>query len=196
MEYVRIRNWEKYQSFNKARPNWIKLHVTIQTDYRFCTMSVANRLLFILLLTLSAQLENKIPTDTQWLGKRLSLKRVDLAGLLEAGFLEPCNDGVTEVLPRVREEKRERGPANTEPKISYGEFVTLTPTQHEKLVARFGPDDATAKIEKLDNYKGSKGKSYKSDYHTILNWSAKDAKENKSAKLSDEEMLNRMYPDD
>jgi len=37
-------------------------------------------------------------------------------------------------------------------------------------VAKLGEDGAKRCIEILDNYKGSHGKKYKSDYRTILNW--------------------------
>lgn len=55
-------------------------------------------------------------------------------------------------------------------KVKYAKFVSLQETEYQKLVERFG-EAATAKaIEMLDNYKGSNGKKYDSDYRAILNW--------------------------
>ena len=52
----------------------------------------------------------------------------------------------------------------------YGEFITMTKDEFNNLVKRFGEQRTRAAIEKLDNYKGSSGKKYKSDYRTILTW--------------------------
>ena len=56
----------------------------------------------------------------------------------------------------------------------YGEFVRLTEDEHQKLLERLGQALTTDYIERLDNYIGSKGKKYKSHYHTILTWARKD----------------------
>lgn len=55
-------------------------------------------------------------------------------------------------------------------KNKYAEFVTLTEDEYNKLVDKYTEPAAKRMIEILDNYKGSKGKKYKSDYRTILNW--------------------------
>lgn len=56
------------------------------------------------------------------------------------------------------------------PKIKYAEFVSLTEDEYENLMNRCGVDGAKRLVEILDNYKGSKGKKYASDYRAILNW--------------------------
>jgi hypothetical protein len=56
------------------------------------------------------------------------------------------------------------------PKHSFAEFVSLTNDEHSSLVAKYGEAGTLRIIEILDNYKGSTGKTYKSDYRTILNW--------------------------
>lgn len=55
-------------------------------------------------------------------------------------------------------------------KTSYAEFVSLTNAEYEALVAKIGKAGADRCVEILDNYKGSTGKKYSSDYRTILNW--------------------------
>ena len=55
-------------------------------------------------------------------------------------------------------------------KIKYADFVSLTNAEYKALVAKLGEDGAKRCIEILDNYKGSTGRKYKSDYRTILNW--------------------------
>jgi len=62
---------------------------------------------------------------------------------------------------------------NNEKKL-YKEFVKLTEEEHLKLIEQLGQALTDDLIERLNNYIGSKGKQYKSHYHTILTWSRKD----------------------
>lgn len=55
-------------------------------------------------------------------------------------------------------------------KNKYAEFVSMTEEEYQKLVAKYGEPMTNRMIEVLNNYKGSKGKKYKSDYLAILNW--------------------------
>jgi hypothetical protein len=55
-------------------------------------------------------------------------------------------------------------------KVKYGDFVTMTEDEFQKLLDQYGNDATAAAIEALDNYKGANGKRYKSDYRAILTW--------------------------
>lgn len=55
-------------------------------------------------------------------------------------------------------------------KVPFAEFVAMTNDEYASLIARFGESDTKRLIEILDNYKGSTGKTYKSDYRAILSW--------------------------
>lgn len=57
-----------------------------------------------------------------------------------------------------------------EKKKKYGDYVSLFESEYQKLVGEYGEIQTKSMIEKLDNYKGSKGKKYKSDYRAILSW--------------------------
>lgn len=70
--------------------------------------------------------------------------------------------------PPLTDEQRKK--ADKAKKYKYGEFVTLTRDEYAKLCAEYSEDGAKRMIEILDNYKGSKGRKYKSDYRAILNW--------------------------
>lgn len=61
-----------------------------------------------------------------------------------------------------------------EVKIKYREFVKMTKTEYDKLITEHGEAFTNTMLDRLDNYKGSTGKKYASDYRTILNWIAKD----------------------
>ena len=55
-------------------------------------------------------------------------------------------------------------------KVKYKECVFLTCEEFEKLKDKYGEQKTEKAIEALNNYKMSKGKKYKSDYHAILRW--------------------------
>jgi NADH:ubiquinone oxidoreductase subunit F (NADH-binding) len=53
----------------------------------------------------------------------------------------------------------------------------MTEAEYEKLVEKYGKEATDRMIEKLDNAKGAKGYTYKSDYRAILSWVAKEVVE-------------------
>ncbi len=55
-------------------------------------------------------------------------------------------------------------------KYKFGDSVLLTKDEHIKLLSKHGKFWTAKIIETLDNYKGSSGKNYKSDYKAILSW--------------------------
>ena len=57
-----------------------------------------------------------------------------------------------------------------EKKTKYAEFVSLLKDEYDKLVCDHGEKNTKVLIDILNNYKGSNGKKYKSDYLAILNW--------------------------
>ena len=68
-----------------------------------------------------------------------------------------------------------------EPKIHFAEFVTMTNAEYDKIVSTYSKEFADQCIEVLDNYKGSSGKKYKSDYRAILTWVIDEVKKRKKA---------------
>lgn len=78
------------------------------------------------------------------------------------------------------------GKNGKEVKKHYAEYVRLTEEEYRKLTDKFGQAGTQDWIERLNLYKGSKGKKYASDYLTILNWAKKEDKHgNKSASADD-----------
>lgn len=70
--------------------------------------------------------------------------------------------------PPLTPEQAEK--AASKVKYKYAEFVSLTRDEYAKLCEQFGEAQTNRMIEILDNYKGAKGKRYKSDYRAILTW--------------------------
>jgi len=66
---------------------------------------------------------------------------------------------------------------NVLPKIKFAEFVKMKETEYQKLVTEYGEERTKKMVAILDNYKGSKGVTYKDDYRAILSWVVKRLKE-------------------
>lgn len=84
-----------------------------------------------------------------------------------------CNQLQSNVPVIVIENRESNAEPETEPKLKktkYAEFVSMTEAERIKLVDKYGEADTVRLIEILNNYKGSTGKKYRSDYLTILNW--------------------------
>lgn len=73
---------------------------------------------------------------------------------------------------------KEKESKEKETKNKYAEYVSLLPSEYEKLIEQFGEQGTKDRIENLNLYKGSTGKKYKSDYLTILSWERKNGNSN------------------
>ena len=60
----------------------------------------------------------------------------------------------------------------------------MTNAEYEKLVSTYGKEFADQCIKKLDNYKGSSGKTYKSDYRAIVSWVIDEVKKKQCSQNS------------
>jgi len=65
---------------------------------------------------------------------------------------------------------RKRNTTKKQIKIEFAEFVHMSQSEYDKLSQDFGNEAADRMIQILDNYKGSKGKTYKDDFRAIQNW--------------------------
>jgi hypothetical protein len=117
MEYVRIRNWEKYQHYSQRNPPWIKLHNRMLDDYDYGCLPDSGKLLLITLFMLASRTDNNIPTDPEWIRSKGMLKgKIDLDPLIKAKFIEhvaDCNQNASTMLADCKqnggtEERRDR----------------------------------------------------------------------------------------
>lgn len=93
------------------------------------------------------------------------------------------NENVNENIDRDKEkggmgEKTIREKNGSE-KVQFAEFVSMTNVEYSTLVTELGDADTKRCIEILDDYKGSKGRKYKSDYRAIRSWVIKALDEEK-----------------
>lgn len=66
--------------------------------------------------------------------------------------------------------KSEENPDEKPPKTAFAEYVSMKQAEYDKLVSEFGEPATKKMVEVLNNYKGSSGKKYQSDYLAIRNW--------------------------
>ncbi|MCM1166051.1 MAG: hypothetical protein NC299_10670 [Lachnospiraceae bacterium] len=78
---------------------------------------------------------------------------------------------------RETSDKPQKPKKSAPEKKRYAEYVTLTEEEYAKLVEQHGEEAVKWFIQKLDNYKGSSGKKYESDYRAILSWVISSYKE-------------------
>lgn len=77
---------------------------------------------------------------------------------------------MTSNVPENRESRIEESRNREYEKREYGDHVRLSDDEYMKLSDSLGEHWTKRAIEILDNYKGSSGKKYKSDYRAILSW--------------------------
>lgn len=97
---------------------------------------------------------------------------------------EPLSNGVsTDIIGREgkgKERKEEASPTHPQKKEKFLEFIQLTQAEHDKLVIELGTSNLSRYMASLNDYIGSRGKHYKSHYHTILAWFRRDLEQGKA----------------
>jgi hypothetical protein len=90
-QYLRIRNWERFQHYKDRRPPWVKYHVELLDDYELLHLPVESQLVFDRLLLLAAMTDNNVPHDPNWIAGKTNLERDVVQNavvtLIDAGFL-------------------------------------------------------------------------------------------------------------
>lgn len=67
---------------------------------------------------------------------------------------------------RKKKNEKEESPQSPQ-KIKFREFVEMTQTEHDSLLAKHGQEFLAKMLDALNSYKGSTGKKYASDFHTM-----------------------------
>lgn len=162
LEFLKIRNFERFQHYRDRRPPWIKLYKDLWNDPRFFVLSEGERYFLISLFIIASQNDNKIPNNQSWLKREMATsKSIPIARLMETGWVEPweqdasnhasapASTDASEPLAECKQVASPRALArdrSTEgegdipqpPLLAFGEFgwVRLTPEQHAKLQAK------------------------------------------------------------
>lgn len=94
MEWVRVRNWDKWQTYrtDRSAPPWIKVHRALLRDPQWIDLSDAAKGHLVSIWMLAADHGGSIPADPSMVARLCFLTVTpDLAELVERGFLEPSD---------------------------------------------------------------------------------------------------------
>ena len=87
-EFLRVKNFEKYQHYSRRKPPWIKVYFRLLSDSDFSQMSDASKLHTIAIMLLASQYDNKIPFDKPWISRViLANSRINWPELFNSGFV-------------------------------------------------------------------------------------------------------------
>jgi hypothetical protein len=93
IEYVQVKDFDRFQHYKDRDPPWIKLYVRILEDYAFGTLPDAQKAHLMLIWVLASKMDNKIPKDPVFVKNRIGANTaVDLDALVAAGFLQPWSE--------------------------------------------------------------------------------------------------------
>jgi hypothetical protein len=93
-------------------------------------------------------------------------------GVSEAETVQKSAETREETPQSKVKKSKEKKSINISNTRTFGEFVEMSQDEYQSLLDKYGESTATKCIQELDNYKGSTGKKYKSDYRAILSWVA------------------------
>ena len=116
---------------------------------------------------------NKIYINKTCDGRQFLTCQIDKSGdiNLESQEVSNCNTNDTEYSDTDNKETDKEKIVTCQPKHNFAEFVSMTNDEYSSLIEKLGGKEPVQRcIEILDNYKGSTGKKYKSDYRAILSW--------------------------
>lgn len=105
-ENVRVRNWEKWQTYRRDRgqPPWIKVHRALMRDPNWVTLTDAQRGQLVALWIIAADRDGELPNCGKLLRKLCYMENEpDLELFTELGFIEPWRQRDANVTPTWRQ---------------------------------------------------------------------------------------------
>jgi hypothetical protein len=92
VDYLSVRNFEKFQHYKNRKPPWIKLYRDLWRDPRFFVLNERERYYLISFFVLASQNDNRLPADQTWLRHELATSQpVPLEKFIQAGWLVTSN---------------------------------------------------------------------------------------------------------
>lgn len=108
MEYIKVKNFHKYQHYSDRSMVWFKWHVDCLYDYEFTKLTNRAKWVFIGFICLACKSKNRIPNDSAWIQKQISThdEPIDeeIRLLLASGMLAECYQDAS--LDKIREDKK------------------------------------------------------------------------------------------
>ena len=90
MRTLTVKNFERFQHYKDRSPPWIKLYYELLTDYAFLALAPATQRDLLMIWLLASRHDGVLPYDERYIRQGIrARRRVDLASLIDAGFLVP-----------------------------------------------------------------------------------------------------------
>lgn len=117
MRYLRVRNWENFQHYNKRTPPWIKFHSSTLDNFEFAKLPDATKAHLMQIWLLASRTDNRIPYDPSWIAQKINAKsKLDIEKLVAGAWVEEfeeqdASEALASCLHKERrgEERRDRG---------------------------------------------------------------------------------------
>lgn len=111
IEYLVVKDFEKFQHYKDREPPWIKLHRSLLRNYEFLQLPETAQLHLIKIWLLASQIGNKIPNDDAFIAREIGADNSELIRnkllIIRAGFLVKLK----KTGPKYRKQKEK--PAST-----------------------------------------------------------------------------------
>lgn len=96
MEYLSVRNWDKFQHYKQRKPPWIKLYSSLLCSHNVSALSDVGKFHLVAIMSLASQYDNKVPFDKAWIARVINAKsRINWDALLNCGMIYCKQDAST-----------------------------------------------------------------------------------------------------
>ncbi len=160
---MRVKNWEKWQSYrsDRGQPPWIKVHRRLVHDENWAELTDAQRGQLVAIWMLAADRDGVIPASPRVLQKLCMMTdEPDIQVLINKGFIDgDVNPTPNERQPdanvtaQIREEevkRREESNGARAPLAFVGRVISLTQGDYDQWVQSFPNVDLRAYLEARD----------------------------------------------
>jgi hypothetical protein len=141
MEYLKIRNWDKWQTYrsDRGQPPWIKIHRCVMRDPEWVSLSDAEKGQLVSLWLLAADNKGSIPADEKLIQKLCFLTTpLKLNKFIELNFIyrndaDLTPEGRQDDQPKAETETETEAKAEAENKQSkFDKFYAVYPKKKNK----------------------------------------------------------------
>ena len=74
MDYIKIKNFHKYQHYSDRKMIWFKWYIDCLQDYKLSKLTNSAKWVFVGLTCIACTTKNRIPNDYKWIAKQVSFE--------------------------------------------------------------------------------------------------------------------------
>ena len=119
-DYLRVRNWSRFQHYRDRNPPWIKLHWEMLASEDWTMLADASKLLAVVCMLVASRNNGMVPDNPAYLKRVAYLdKTPNLKPLIDCGFLEKMQADASESKQKQADATTEtEGETETEKELS------------------------------------------------------------------------------